>query len=528
MKFHTIPLMRTAALLVLSASGSCSSRAIISAADGGTAGASAALDTNLPYPAATIEPLVLFFRTLTGGANGEISPTGPLPVYDRQGRKIADLATNLPRIFGSTSYVILEITVHGRVFIAPHSFKNHSPALLPGQAWFHGRTQVVLKVRPGGEGANHRLIGLDTYGEVTFDLVVDKRWGEFQLSPRGRYLLGQTYSDGVIFDSHTGEIIQEGPYLNDGAFAPDDSTFAFLDQSGEEPAVVLLALSAKKQRSIPLPAQLASNVRDLIITAAIDQGFIFRTLIFTSDFASYHSRLWFLSDDGQWISFHENPEARAFETLVGLSRRSRKVIFSRSPVSDGSEFAPGFYSFVPASDINDRVEPLIVNAPPFTPSGELDRDCDAHYSQGRMLFIKPTADENQLVVWPFTSPTPEVIGAVDPLPLVVDAEPPSWRWLIQRTSDSGEIIAVGLVRLSAMMPEMIPVDGMIILDDHGRHLFSLPWGNGILDRTGKLFVHEPRSTDGTREQVVIADIERRSVTRHDIKELSFAVIYRTP
>jgi hypothetical protein len=81
--------------------------------------------------------------------------------------------------------------------------------------------------------------------------------------------------------------------------------------------------------------------------------------------------------------------------------------------------------------------------------------------------------------------------------------------------------------MSAKFPEMVPEAGMIVLDDQGDHLLSLPWGTGALDRTGKLFVHQPRSTGGTREEVVIADIEGRSVTRHDIEELSFALIYRT-
>lgn len=462
---------------------------------------------------------MLFFRTPTGGAPGEISATGPLPVYDRQGRKVADLAQRLPELLGGGAYEILEMTVDGTVFIAPHSFEHRPPRPLAGQARQHTRTQVVLKVRPGGGGPERRVLGLDAAGAATFDLTVDGRWGKLLLSPRGRYLRGESHTGGVILDAETGQTIAEDPFLGEGAFAPDDSIFAFLEADGGRPAVTLLSLSTGGARSIPLPAQLAFDLRDLTIAAAIDRGFVFQSLRCT--YSACCSRLWLLSHAGEWVSFHRDPDADAFESLVGLAEDGRRVLFSRATHCGTSQQAPGYYRFDPAAAIDRRVESLIVNAPPFTPS---DGDTlAAHYAPGRMLFIDPTAVLNRLVAWPLGSTAPEVLGPIGPLP--ADGEP--WSWQIQRTSDDGTIIAVGLSLWSAKFPETVPEEGMIVVDDQGDHLLSLPWGTGALDRTGTLFVHQPSRAGSTRERFVIADIAGRSESRLDIEELSFALIYGT-
>ena len=508
MKFYRLVLM-----LVLIVLASCSSRVVVRAM----------LDPHHPYPVSELEPFVLFLRTPINGIRSKISTTGPLPVYDRQGKKIGDLAKNLPAIFGGTSYEIIEISVGEKVFNLPDRYIYDLPMLLLGQAWFHGQTQVVLNVRPGGNSHRRRLIGLNTYGEVMFDLVVDEKWVNFQLSPRGRYLLGRTSTEGVIIDSHTGRVIWKGRDLNDGAFAPDDSTFVFLKRGGEKPTVVIQLLSTGEKQSIALPAQLASCTKrvgvHLELKSAIDQGFIFECYYP----AEFH-RLWFLSRNGRWTSFHKNPEAKAFEILLGLTDDRRKVVFSRLPTGNGSKRFPGFYSFDPANATHDPAKPLIDNAPPYTPSRR--PTLAPQYTHERMLFIRPTANENQLVVWPLASPTPHVLSTLGRVPL---EETRSWSWHITQASENGAVIAVALAFMSAKHPEVIPETGAIILDNHGKHLLSFPWGHGSLDRTGRLFVHVAESfSRSVREQVVIADVEKRSVTRHDVEELSFALIYRMP
>jgi len=467
------------------------------------------------------KPFTLLFRT--PDPDGGVPTFTRLPVVDRHGRKIDDLTRMLPEILGTPSFEILEMTVGERIFSAPSTFAHIWLRQLSSRPRALLATQVLLRVKIelGEEGATFRLVGLDGHGAATFVLDLHDEQLDYQhyhLSPTGRYVLGrsrQSGERGVIVDRESGGVWREAVGTYDGVFAPDDSAFVYVSQAADgKTSLSLRSLPGGQQRRIELPESLGDD-RDVSVDQATDDGFV---IAFGS--GSVYRRLWFLYRDGRWVRFHQDPEALVVERVVGLGE-SGELVFSRAPAVEGSQLAPGFYHFDPSAAPGAQVEELIVNAPPFTASPTSNDRLFSRYTGERFLFVRPAAQDVELVSWQVGAASPEVLG------LIGETVDEPWLWTLGAISESGRVIVVGLEARTAALVAPPTAEGTIVFDERGERLFALPWGRTRVDRTGKLILHEVMDPNAdTRGALILADVEAGVWARSEVSELSSAFVYR--
>ena len=464
------------------------------AGDGAVAGDS--------VPSGAVEPRLLFFRT-PDPAGGE--PTShALPVVDREGHQLFDLAERVRAELGAGPFELREMAVDGQSVSLPSSFRTYWPPQLYGQQRRLLPTQIVLKVQKQATGKT-MLLGFDGDGRTTFRLELEEDLSglaELQPSPSGHYLIGSQGTQMVVIDLRSGGVNLRGaigPYQR--AFAPDKDTLAYVVDQGAGWSLVLRDLGRGTERVVELPPWMRS-LRAPMFRAATADGYVLAL-------DSEQQGLWFVYDDGRFSPLQSELFTKVRDDVLALTAEG-SVIFRRTPLSSADGASLGYYSFDPQR----RADP--VQALPISPRPTATRVMG--YASGRLLALQPTEAGTLMLALPVDGAPPETLT-------LLPAVPDPWTWTASSAAE-GTLLVANLELYSARLLAPPLQDGTLVFDGRGKLLQALPNGTTRVDREGRLAVHLKAGPTPAPPQVL--DLTMGTALTLKIQELSFALVYRLP